>query len=467
MSAVLAARAAPLVGGRQTVTPQLARSIRFLQLDTPALLAEVAQQVAENVMLTQEDDAAIEDDSGPGDTDPAGDGSDDDREWDEYLSDLRSGYTPERESDRATATPGLQVRLLQALGEESLTPEVRAAACAVLEAVDESGRLEASLGELAARHGLALRSLRDGLRVLRALAPPGYAARSAGECLRLQLVAQPPSAARTDALALLDAGLLDVGHFDPDALRLQLGFDPARFGRALERLRVLDLHPGRESEDPQPIVPDVIVSHRGGRWRIDLHPALRPRIGINRHYERLLAEARNHHAGLQGQLQDARALLRGLATRNDTLLRTAQAILRRQFGFLGRGDAALQPLKLREVADDIGMHESTVSRITTGKYMQTPRGVFELRHFFTTALRGDEVTSAARAKARLRALIQHEPAATPLSDAQLARSLGGEGIHIVRRTVAKYRQEMHIPTAPLRQLTASGIAQTRPTRHVD
>lgn len=453
MSAVLAARAAPTAALRQTVTPQLAQSIRFLQLDTPALLAEVAQALAQNVMLVRDDDGNP-DDADPADVDDA---SGDERDWDDYLCDLRSGYTPEREPEHAAAAPGLQVRLLRALGEEILAPAVRAAACLVLEAVDETGRLEAPLEELAERHGLPIATLRQGLAALRTLAPAGYAARSAHECLRLQLDAQPPSPARDDALAILDAGLLDVHHFDPEGLRLRLGFDATRFARALARLRVLDLHPGIEVDDPRPIVPDVIVARHGGRWRVDLHPMLRPRIGINRQFERLLSASHGHHAVLQGQLQDARCLLRGIAMRNDTLLRTAHAILRHQFEFLSDGDAALRPLKLREIADAIGMHESTVSRVTTGKYMQTPRGVFELRHFFTVALQGEAV-SAARAKARLRVLVAQESVASPLSDAQLASALAHEGIHVVRRTIAKYRQELRIPPATLRHLTAFPVA---------
>lgn len=459
MNAVLAARAAPTSGLRQTVTPQLAQCIRFLQLDTPALLAEVAQALTQNVMLVRDDDTGNGDDADPADADDA---PGDDRDWDEYLSDLRSGYTPEREPEHAAAPPGLQVRLLRALGEETLAPGIKAAACAILEAVDEAGRLDTPLEKLAERHGLPIAALLQGLAALRSLAPAGYAARSVRECLHLQLEAQAPSPARDDALTILDAGLLDVNHFDPDGLRLRLGFEPTRFAQALERLRVLDFHPGAEDDDPRPIVPDVIVTRHGGRWRVDLHPALRPRIGINRQFERLLAASRDHHTALQGQLQDARSLLRGIAMRNDTLLRTAHAILRHQFRFLSCGDAALRPLKLREIADAIGMHESTVSRVTTGKYMQTPRGVFELRHFFTVALRGDEV-SAARAKARLRTLIGQEPPAAPLSDAQLAGALAREGIQVVRRTVAKYRQAMSIPPAPLRHLTALNVVKIKRT----
>lgn len=458
---MLAARPAPGTGIRQTVTPQLAQSIRFLQLDTPALLAELTRALAQNVMLELNDDACGDGDDGPDDASATDDAGDDDREWDEYLSDLRSGCVPEHEHDQPAASPGLQVRVLRALAEECLTPGLRAAACAVLEAVDASGRLATSLDELSGTHGLPVALLLRGLELVRSLAPAGYAARSTQECLRLQLEAQPPSAKRNDALAILDAGLLDAEHFDPEGLCARIGFDTARFSRALERLRVLDLHPGSEDDDPQPIVPDLIVTRHGGRWRIDLHPALRPRIGINRGYERLLAESHAHHAALQGQLQDARSLLRGIAMRNDTLLRTARAILHHQFAFLTGGDAALRPLKLREIADAIGMHESTVSRVTTGKYMQTPRGVFELRHFFTVTLRGDDMASAARAKARLRALVDQEAPDAPLSDAQLANALSRDGIRIVRRTVAKYRQAMHIPTAALRQLTASATIQTK------
>ncbi|HEU0197213.1 MAG TPA: RNA polymerase factor sigma-54 [Nevskiaceae bacterium] len=450
---------------RQTVTPQLANSIRMLQLDTPTLLAELEQALTQNVMLEREDDA--------GDDTPADDTLDmdavwshgvpeDPREWDEHMADVRSDYIPDHEREYATPAQGLQMRLVAALSEEALSHEVRAAALAVLEEVDGNGRLETPLEEIATRQALPLTTIQAGLQALRVQAPAGYAARSVEECLRLQLRAEAPSALRDDALAVLDGGLLAVGRFGPEGLRRKLGLDTERFSKALNHLRRLELRPGAELEDVPAITPDLLVVKRGGRWQIDLHPSARPRIGINRQYVHLLATTRNSGASaLRAQLQDARALLRGLEMRNDTLLKTGRAILRHQFAFLTGGDTALRPLKLRQIADAIAMHESTVSRVTTGKYVQTPRGLFELRHFFSVSLRGDDDASAASAKARIRQLIAAESTKAPLSDAEITRALAAEHIRVVRRTIAKYRKAMGIPTAALRRLASASHSTRR------
>lgn len=449
------------IGGRQTVTPQLAQSIRLLQLDTPELLAEIDQTLLHNVMLERDDTVDADDvidDGGILDMDavltPAG--PDDSREWDEHMADLHADYMPDTQQERhATPVASIQVQILDALRTESLSTGTAAAALAILKAIDEDGRLELSLTELAARRQLPLATLQVALARVREHGPAGYAAQDLAECLRLQLHVLPASSCRSDALALLDAGLLDVGRFGPEGLRRRLGWDETRFGAALNLLRGLDFRPGRQPEDAAAIIPDLVVCRRAGRWQVELHPRARPRLRINHEYEQLLARNRSTGGALRGQLQDARSLLRGLEMRNDTLLKTGRAVLRHQFAFLTGGDAALRPLKLRDVATMIGMHESTVSRVTTGKYVQTPRGLFELRHFFSVTLRGDDDASGAAAKAELRRLIDAESAQAPLSDAQITRALAARGIQVVRRTVAKYREAMGIPTATLRRLTAS------------
>lgn len=442
---------------RQTVTPQLANSIRMLQLSTAELLAEIDTALEQNVMLEQqaEDDhddiqQALDMDAvlSPGDPE-------DPREWDEHLADVRADYVPDREPDYAAPAAGLEMRLLAALELENLPAATRRAALMTLEEVDAVGRLQMSIEELAEKTALSVATIRAGLQALREQAPAGYAAHSLEECLRLQLEALPTSQVRDDALAILASGLLTCGRFGPEGLRRSLGFDEARFARALERIRTLDTRPGVEVDEVPDIKPDLAVIKRGGHWQIELHPSARPRIGINRQYARLVARMRSGATELRAQLQDARALLRGLEMRNDTLLRTGRAILRHQFSFLTGGDLAIRPLKLKEIADAIGMHESTVSRVTTGKYVQTPRGLFELRHFFSVTLRGDDDASAAAAKAHIRALIAAEAPGAALSDTQIMRALAAENIHVVRRTVAKYRNQMEIPNAPLRRLTTA------------
>lgn len=445
------------MAGRQTVTPQLAQSIRLLQLNTQDLLAELSQTLATNVMLERDDDG-VSDDNDVLDMDaalaPAE--ADDTREWDDHMADLRSGFEGSGSDDYADQRPrSVQAEVLEALQAECLHPGELSAALAVLEAVDDNGRLEQTLETLSAQHDITQPTLRAALTRVRALAPAGYAAATLEECLLLQLDAMTPSSRRDDAVQVVKAGLLAVGRFGPEGLRRKLGFDETRFADALGLLRTLDFHPGRQAEPAEAITPDLIVLRRGGDWRVELHPAATPRLRINRHCEQLLAGCRASGGALRGQLQDARWLLRGLEMRNDTLLKTGCAILRHQFGFLTGGDEALRPLKLREVATMIGMHESTVSRVTSGKYVQTPRGLYELRHFFSVTLRGDEDASAASAKALIRRLVDSEPAGAPLCDSQITRELAAQGIHVVRRTVAKYREGLGIPPATLRRLTAA------------
>src|SRR5690606_38849451 len=198
------------------------------------------------------------------------------------------------------------------------------------------------------------------------------------------------------------------------------------------------------------ITPDVVVRFLGGEWRVALNGRAPPRIRIAAHCERALAGAPGDQSALRGLLEEARWLVRGVAMRNDTLLRTAQVLADRQRGFLERGEEAIAPLTLREVADAIGMHESTVSRITTGKYIQTPRGTFELKRLFAVRLEGAEVSGAA-VRAMVKRLIDNEPPHAPLADDTIAGMLGRQGVRIARRTVAKYRDQLSIGPARSRQ----------------
>jgi len=196
----------------------------------------------------------------------------------------------------------------------------------------------------------------------------------------------------------------------------------------------------------------VVAWHADCAWRVALNPATTPRLSVSPLHERALdqldpkAEQNEGARRLRELLQEARWLTRGLSMRYETLLRTARAIVERQAGFLAHGDEAMAPLTLKEIADEIGMHESTVSRITTGKYMQTPRGTFELKHFFAVRLEGASVSGPA-VRAMVRRLIENEPAHKPLADEAIAGLLARQGIHIARRTVAKYREQLDIASA--------------------
>src|SRR5690606_29875338 len=241
-----------------------------------------------------------------------------------------------------------------------------------------------------------------------------------------------------DALAAHDHAAL--------ARTLGTGADEVAAATAL----ILSLRPSAIEEsatsDDGHIIPDVSVRFIGGEWRVALNGRASPRVRIASNCEQALAHAPGDQSVLRGLLEEARWLVRGIAMRNDTLLRTVQVLVERQREFLERGEEAIAPLTLREVADAIGMHESTVSRITSGKYIQTPRGTFELKRLFAVRLEGASISGAA-VKAVVKRLIDAEPAHAPLADDVIAGLLARRGIRIARRTVAKYRDQLSIPSA--------------------
>ncbi|HBZ47094.1 MAG TPA: RNA polymerase sigma-54 factor, partial [Stenotrophomonas sp.] len=252
------------------------------------------------------------------------------------------------------------------------------------------------------------------------------------------------------ALRVLDHGLDALAAHDYPALARQLDAEVADIHEAVRLILSLQPRPGDSllPDTSGAVIPDVVAWHADGQWRVALNPATSRRLSINPTYESALADAGDSAQPLRDMLQEARWLTRGLSMRYDTLLRTTRVIIERQAGFLTRGEEAMAPLTLKEVADAIGMHESTVSRITTGKYLQTPRGTLELKHFFAVRLEGASVSGQA-VKAMVRRLIDAEPAGRPLADEAIAGLLSRQGVNIARRTVAKYREQLDI--APARE----------------
>lgn len=447
------------------LTPQLLQSIRLLQLTAPQLEQELRQTLERNPLLEQ-DDAADEADP----LDDADRATLEAAAWDElpdaaFLSGgSGSGGDGEGEdatlriADQASSDP--RVRLLRQLAQHWNERDLQRAAW-WLDHCDDRGYLEQPLAELAALAAQAFADPPGEMEVVRQRLLhgdwPGMAARDAGECLRAQLAALPDGAARRLAMRIL-AGHIDLlAAHDHAALAAALKADAAQVHAAVAL--ILGLRPSPveapvEVEDLH-IVPDVVAWHAGGAWRVALNRRTTPRIRIAPHCERALASGKSgDNPVLRGMLDEARWLVRGLAMRNDTLLRTAQVLVERQRGFLERGDEAIVPLTLREVADAIGMHESTVSRITSGKYIQTPRGTLELKRLFAVRLEGADVGGAA-VRAMVKRLIDAEPLATPLADDVIAGLLARQGVRVARRTVAKYRDQLKIGPARSRQRVAA------------
>jgi RNA polymerase sigma-54 factor len=463
MKAGLAAQ----LGQQLHLTPQLLQSIRLLQLDGMQLEQEIRRALELNPALELDEsqdaeNAATALEPATVETDSA---AQDVAAFDELpessLWDMPSASWSDGDDDRMQYLPAgessdPQVRALASLALELSEAELAIAAF-WLEHTDDSGYLQqepVSLAMIAAAQFGISATQAEALRQRIVQGEfTGLAARDLRECLLAQLDALPGRVpARAVAKKLLTQCLELLGTRDDEAIAAQLQLDAEQVREGLRLILSLQPRPGEAliAEPSASIVPDVVAWHADCAWRVALNPATTPRLTVSPSYERGLEQAGADGASqkLRELLQEARWLTRGLSMRYDTLLRTARAIVERQAGFLAHGDEAMAPLTLKEIADEIGMHESTVSRITSGKYMQTPRGTFELKHFFAVRLEGASVSGAA-VKAMVRRLIDSEPAGRPLADEAIAGLLARQGIHIARRTVAKYREQLDI--APARQ----------------
>lgn len=436
------------------LTPQLLQSIRLLQLSAPQLEQELRQALERNPLLEQEE---IEDEDS--DELVAEAAALDAAAWDElpepaFLSGGAIGGDDDataRIADGESSDPRL--RLLRQLSLHWEPADLEVAAW-WLDHCDDHGYLEQPLDALldAARQAFPARAGEVALLRTRLLHGdwPGMAAADARECLAAQLRALPEDDSRVLATRILDRHLDLLASHDADAIAAATGATPEAVQAAISTILSLRPHPvqGPALETHPHIIPDVVAWRGNGTWRVALSDRAAPRLRIAPHCERALAGS--DHAVLRGLLDEARWLVRGVGMRNDTLLRTAQVLVERQGGFLDRGPEAILPLTLREVADAIGMHESTVSRIVNGKYIQTPRGTFELRRLFAVRLEGAAVSGAA-VRAMVKRLIDDEPATAPLADDVIAGLLARQGVRIARRTVAKYRDQLAIGPARARQ----------------
>jgi RNA polymerase sigma-54 factor len=445
------------------LTPQLLQSIRLLQLTSQQLEQELQQVLERNPLLEQEEPAEESDIATEAEAAALEAAA-----WDElpepsFLAGITAAGAGDddgmaRIADSASTDP--RVRLLQELAVHWNARDLELAAW-WLDRCDDRGYLEQPLDELLEEGRSAFPQRADELEVIRQRLLhgdwPGMAARDAGECLRAQLTTHPESESRTLADRILREHMdLLAGH-DEAALAQALAAEPDAARAAIALILSLRPHPAElpSATDDACVVPEVVAWFAGGAWRVALNSRTTPQLRIAPHCERALAGGSGaEHAVLKGLLDEARWLVRGLGMRNDTLLRTAQVLVERQRGFLQHGDEALAPLTLREVADAIGMHESTVSRIVSGKYIQTPRGTFELKRLFAVRLEGAEIGGTA-VRALVKRLIDAEPANAPLPDDVIAGLLARQGVRIARRTVAKYRDQLSIGPVRARQRLAA------------
>lgn len=434
------------------LTPQLLQSIRLLQVGSLQLEQELHQLLERNPLLEQEPEEEPLPPTSNSDT-----AGEDTAAWDElpepmFLS--GGGYTGDPDDDptariAAGESSDPRQRLLQQMQFDCSAREL-AIASWWLDYCDDNGYLEGDADALAeqgqAQTGIAAQELLTvRQRLLLNGEWPGMSAASPSECLCAQLQALPLGPARTLALQIVAHHLDLLAKHDHAALAALLATDLASVAAAVTLILSLQPHPVEQPPEREPafIVPDVIVWRANGGWQVRLNSRSAPRLRLCAY-----AEQASGHEGMRSLLEEARWMLRSLGIRNDTLLKTARVLVNRQQAFFERGEEAIAPLTLKEVAEELGVHESTISRITSGKYMQTPRGTLELKQLFAVRLEGAEVSGAA-IKAMVRRLIDDEPASAPLADDVIAALLARQGIRVARRTVAKYREQLGI--APARQ----------------
>jgi len=474
------------------LTPALQQSIKLLQLSTLELEHEIEQILQENPLLEREDDpvagalrvdadgsmhavapAAPETGAEPG-GEPSETAAPADAGELPGMPDLPELHRPGGEHDDDTApqlaapNASLREHLLEQLSLTQATPRDVALVTVLIDELDDNGYLGMSLEELATLFPPELEidadELRSALGLLQSFDPAGVGARNISECLCLQLRSPDldclPEARDAAVLALARAiaaqHLPLLGARDYAKLRKALGCSDDSLRAAQNLIRRLDPRPGsrHSSHAADYVVPDVIVRKSGSQWRAMLNTEAMPRLRINQMYAQILKSERSSaHPGLSSQLQEARWLIRNVQQRFDTILRVAQAIIDRQQGFLNHGEVAMRPLVLREIAYTLGLHESTISRVTTQKYMLTPLGTFELKYFFGShvATETGGAASSTAIRALIKQLIGAEDPTQPLSDSQLAQMLGEQGIVVARRTVAKYREALKIPPVSLRK----------------
>ncbi|RFC35796.1 MAG: RNA polymerase, sigma 54 subunit, RpoN/SigL [Candidatus Nitrotoga sp. LAW] len=460
-----------------TLTPQLQQAIRLLQLSTLEVNQEVARLLDENPLLEREDEDAMQpyahgdaastsvvdsievkdEISQQGDEDWVKD------DWNEPSFSAASGPDDEKEvrGEVAAETPSLREHLIWQLNMSQHDVRDRKIIGLLIDALDVNGYLAQPLEEivemLPQELDITLDDLETALVQLQHLDQPGIAARTLSECLALQLKALPEDTPGRDlALRLVTQHLNLLGAHDFAKLKKLLRCDDDALRTVQSLITHLQPRPGAEFEQRAAdyVVPDVVVEYRHGSWHVRLNQGAMPRLRVNQMYANILQQGNEKNAQqLAGQLQEARWFIKNLQQRFDTILRVSQTIVDRQFSFLEHGETAMRPLVLREIAEQLELHESTVSRVTTQKFMLTPRGIYELKYFFCSGIATESggTCSSTAIRALIKQLVDQEDARHPLTDSRMSGILAQQGILVARRTVAKYRELLNILPVNLRK----------------
>jgi len=477
------------LGQQLTMTPQLQQAIKLLQLSTLDLQQEIQQALDSNPLLElAEDDydaeaearaLATENSQSTGEatpeqaerdvaasadewqTDTLPDELPVDTQWDDLLP---SSSAPASQGEdafdgdfdaRNNARDSLQDQLLWQLNLTRLSDTDRIIAMAIIDATDANGRLQSSVEDihesLTPDLDIDLDEVVAVLHCLQQFEPAGVCTRDLQECLLVQLQQLPPGTPCVEqARLMISRHMAQLGSGDYKQIMRRMRLSEAQLKEVLDLIRTLDPNPGQSvgEDTTEYVVPDVFVSKRNGRWVVELNPDIAPKLRINDSYASLIrrADSSADNTFLKDNLQEARWFLKSLHSRNETLMKVASKIVEHQRNFLEYGEEAMKPLVLHNIAEAIEMHESTISRATTRKYMHTPRGIFELKYFFSSHVgttEGGEASSTA-IKALIRKLVAAENPRKPLSDSKIAAVLEEQGLQVERRTVAKYRDVLKI-----------------------
>jgi len=462
---------------RLVLTPALQQAIKLLPMTTLELTNLLNQEVVENPLLeevTQEDirnadnqakvEGADPDPSVPTEQQDTWDDGDFEYFFGEYLND---GYRPRAHAEfkeapplenTLTKEPSLADHLLWQVGDRLKEPQSQEIGNAIIGNLNEDGYLVASLDELASMGGWNVETIEGVLGVVQDLDPVGVAARSLQECLLLQLRALGFTGGPTERILQEAMHLLENKHLPALARHLEVSIDEAK--QHVEIIQRLEPKPGRRFTDERShyVIPDVYVIKLDGDYVATLNEEGLPRLRVNPLYRKFLDRSKGGtaetRAYVREKIQSAIWLLKSIDQRQRTIQKVAGSLIKFQESFLDEGVEHLQPLVLRDVADDIGMHESTVSRVVNNKYMHTPQGVYEMKYFFHSGishLSGRSVSSTS-VKNRIRQIVEAEDVRRPLSDAKIVTVLERDGLVLARRTIAKYREELKIPTASRRKV---------------
>lgn len=443
-----------------TLTPQLQQAIRLLQLSTLDLQLEIQNVLETNPLLeaNQEEPATEE-------TEVKAVEIDDDYQWSTLYDRVFHNFSEDKQNfeNLYTTTTDLHQHLSWQLNLSALSPNDKIMGAAIIDACHEDGLLTLSLEEIhqGLKQDLPELELDEVVAVqhfLQNLDPIGCCSQDLTECLVAQLNQFPmDDSLRTLSKSIITENLVLLGQHNYRQIKKVYDIHDEQLNQVLDIIHQLYPKPGEtiQQEVTEYVTPDVIVRKNDGEWQVALNSQSLPKLSINNQYAKLLKQSPNQSDSnyLKSNLQEAKWFLKSIQSRQDTLLNVASCIMDKQKAFLEHGEVAMKPLVLNDISSELGLHESTVSRVTTHKYIHTPRGLYELKYFFSSQVQTDSGSgcSSTAIRALIKNLIQEENGKKPLSDSKIAALIAQQGIHIARRTVAKYREAMGVPPSSARK----------------